>query len=243
MADEQPMSSYKALPGASPPSATPDVVYAPPPDIGLDQVLVHVDEAMVVVSKQAGLLSVPGRGEGREDCMASRVNRQWPDALIVHRLDMATSGLLVLARGEAMQRTLSMLFQDRRLSKRYVAVLHGLVAQDEGEVALPLITDWPNRPKQMVCHERGKPSLTRFKVLARDAALMQTRVELEPVTGRSHQLRVHMLAMGHAIVGDPLYGDQAVQAAYPRLMLHACDLSLPHPLTGEVLKLHSTAPF
>lgn len=226
---------------ASPPSATPDVVYAPPPDTGL--ALIHVDEAMVVVDKPAGLLSVPGRGEGREDCMAARVNRQWPEARIVHRLDMATSGLLVLARGDAMQRTLSMLFQDRRLSKRYVAVLHGVVEQDEGEVALPLITDWPNRPKQMVCHELGKPSLTRFKVLARDAALGQTRVELEPVTGRTHQLRVHMLAMGHAIVGDPLYGDQAVQSGFPRLMLHACSLSLPHPATGEALSLQCAAPF
>jgi tRNA pseudouridine32 synthase/23S rRNA pseudouridine746 synthase len=156
---------------------------------------------------------------------------------------MATSGLLVLARGDSMQRTLSILFQDRRVSKRYVAVLHGLLEQEEGEVALPLITDWPHRPKQMVCHERGKPSLTRFKVLAREPALGQTRVELEPVTGRSHQLRVHMLAMGHAIVGDPLYGDAAEQAAWPRLMLHACALSLPHPLNGGLLSLDCPAPF
>lgn len=198
---------------------------------------------MVVVNKPAGLLSVPGRGAGRDDCMVGRVNRQWPEARIVHRLDMATSGLLVLARGDAMQRTLSMLFQDRRLLKRYVAVLHGVLAPDEGEVALPLITDWPNRPKQMVCHERGKPSLTRFKVLARDLEQGRTRVALEPVTGRSHQLRVHMLAMGHAIVGDPLYGDQAVQAGFPRLMLHACALSLPHPLTGDTLSLDCAAPF
>jgi tRNA pseudouridine32 synthase/23S rRNA pseudouridine746 synthase len=223
------------------PSATPDVQYCPPPDEGLD--VIYQDEAMVVVNKPAGLLSVPGRGEGREDCMASRVARCFGDALIVHRLDMATSGLLVLARGEAMQRKLSMLFQERQVSKRYVALVHGLLDQARGEVNLPLITDWPNRPRQMVCLEQGKPSLTHFYVLLRDEALAQTRVALEPVTGRSHQLRVHMLASGHPIVGDPLYGDVAQQAAWPRLMLHASQIALSHPLTGAAVELISPVPF
>ncbi len=229
------------MPGRSAPSFTPDVIYCPPPDLGLD--VVFVDDALLVLNKPAGLLSVPGRGEGRDDCLISRAARQYGDAMIVHRLDMATSGLLVLARGEAMQRAVSMLFQDRHVSKRYVALVHGLLASDEGEVALPLITDWPNRPKQMVCHERGKPSLTRYRVLSRDAALGQTRVELEPVTGRSHQLRVHMLGLGYPIVGDPLYGDQAVQAAWPRLMLHASQLALPHPVTQVTHQFECAAPF
>ena len=231
----------RPLPGSGTPSATPDVIYCPPPDEGLD--LIYHDEAMVVVNKPAGLLSVPGRGEGREDCMASRVTQVFSDALIVHRLDMATSGLLVLGRGEAMQRRLSVLFQDRLVSKRYVALVHGLLDDDGGEVSLPLITDWPNRPRQMVCHERGKPSLTRFTVMSRDEKAGQTRVALEPVTGRSHQLRVHMLASGHPIVGDPLYGDEAQQSAWPRLMLHASQIALPHPVTGAAIELLSPVPF
>jgi len=178
------------------------VVYTPPPDLGLD--LVYQDEALIVVNKPEGLLSVPGRGDDRADCMVSRVQLRVPEALTVHRLDMATSGLLVFARGPDMQRALSLAFQDRGVSKRYVAVVHGLVQPDDGVVDLPLIADWPNRPRQMVCHERGKPSQTRFQVLARDAVTAQTRVALEPITGRSHQLRVHMLALGHPIVGDPL---------------------------------------
>lgn len=205
--------------------------------------MVFQDNCLLVFNKPSGLLSVPGRGADRADCMVSRVRRCFADAQIVHRLDMATSGLLVLGRGEAMQRHLSILFQDRQVSKRYVALLHGLLVPDEGVVDLPLITDWPNRPMQMVCHERGKPSLTRYRVLHRDAARAQTRVELEPVTGRSHQLRVHMLALGHPIVGDPLYGEQDMQAAWPRLMLHASRLSLPHPVSGEPLAFDSAAPF
>ena len=225
----------------STPSATPDVRYCPPQDGGPE--IVHLDAHLMVVDKPAGLLSVPGRGEGREDCVASRMQRRFPEALIVHRLDMATSGLLVLARGPGMHRRLSALFHEREVEKAYTAVVHGLVTEDEGEVDLPLITDWPRRPMQMVCHLRGKASLTRFRVLARDEEAGCTRMALEPVTGRSHQLRVHMLALGHPIVGDPLYGDAAVQAAHPRLMLHACSLTLPHPGTGQMLTWHSAPPF
>jgi tRNA pseudouridine32 synthase/23S rRNA pseudouridine746 synthase len=217
------------------------VVYTPPPDLGLD--LVYQDEALIVVNKPEGLLSVPGRGDDRADCMVSRVQLRVPEALTVHRLDMATSGLLVFARGPDMQRALSLGFQDRGVSKRYVAVVHGLVQPDEGVVDLPLIADWPNRPRQMVCHERGKPSQTRFQVLARDAVAAQTRVALEPITGRSHQLRVHMLALGHPIVGDPFYGDADVQRPFARLYLHAAELGMPHPVSGQWVSWACEAPF
>ena len=218
-----------------------EVIYTPPPDEGLD--LIHVDEALIVVNKPEGLLSVPGRGEDRQDCMVHRVQQRFPEALTVHRLDMATSGLLVFARGEAMQRALSVLFQDRQVNKRYVAVVQGLLAPDHGEVNLPLIADWPNRPRQMVCFERGKPSQTRYEVLARDVDQGETRVALTPITGRSHQLRVHMLALGHPMLGDPFYGDADSQARAPRLLLHAAALSLPHPQTGERMHWTSAPPF
>ena len=218
-----------------------EVVYAPPADEGLD--LVHVDHSLVVVNKPEGLLSVPGRGDDRQDCMVHRVQQRFPEALTVHRLDMATSGLLVFARGEAMQRALSVLFQDRQVDKRYVAVVKGLLVQDQGEVDLPLSADWPNRPRQMVCFERGKPSQTRYEVLARDLGQGETRVALTPITGRSHQLRVHMLALGHPMLGDPFYGDADSQARAPRLLLHAAALSLTHPQTGERMHWSSAPPF
>jgi tRNA pseudouridine32 synthase/23S rRNA pseudouridine746 synthase len=226
---------------ASPPSATPDVRYCPPEDLALD--IVHLDEHLIVIDKPAGLLSVPGRGDGREDCAVSRVQRRHPEALIVHRLDMATSGLLVFARGPDMHRRLSALFHEREVEKYYTAIVHGLLEVDEGEVDLPLITDWPRRPMQRVCHRDGKASLTYFRVLSRNEPLGSTRVALSPVTGRSHQLRVHMLALGHPIVGDPLYGDRAMQALHDRLMLHATRIELPHPGTGKTLSLCSAVPF
>lgn len=216
---------------AMPPSLEPDIPYCPPPD---DELLVcHEDDALLVVDKPAGLLTVPGRGADRQDCLLSRVARGYPDALIVHRLDMATSGLVVMARGADMQRRLSHLFQSRQVYKRYEAWVHGLPHGDAGEIDLPLITDWPRRPRQMVCHQQGKPSLTRWQVLRRDERRGLTRMSLEPVTGRSHQLRVHLLALGHPIVGDPLYGEAAVQRHWPRMMLHACEVSLPHPVAGQ----------
>lgn len=218
-----------------------EVVYAPPADEGLD--LGHVDESLIVVNKPEGLLSVPGRGDDRQDCMVHRVQQRFPDALTVHRLDMATSGLLVFARGEAMQRALSVLFQDRQVDKRYVAVVKGLLGQDHGEIDLPLSADWPNRPRQMVCMQRGKPSQTRYEVLARDLNQGETRVALTPITGRSHQLRVHMLALGHPMLGDPFYGDADSQVRAARLLLHAAALSLPHPQTGERMHWVSAPPF
>jgi len=215
--------------------------YTPPPDTGL--ALVYADERMLVVDKPSGLLSVPGRGERMQDCLASRVQAVYPDALIVHRLDLPTSGLLVMGRGLDAQRRLSQLFESRQVHKRYEALVSGLMVDDAGEVDLPLITDWPNRPRQMVDHEHGKRALTRWRVLARDVAQGRTRVSLEPVTGRSHQLRVHMMALGHPILGDTLYACERDRDAAPRLLLHAADLTLPHPDHGGTLALHSAVPF
>ncbi|MBK0024536.1 RluA family pseudouridine synthase [Stenotrophomonas sp. S48] len=199
----------------------------------------HVDEALIVAEKPAGLLSVPGRGADNDDCVVSRLQVAYPDALTVHRLDQVTSGLLLHARGKAMQAALSMQFEQRQVGKRYEAVLQGLLADDAGEVDLPLIVDWPNRPKQMVDHERGKPALTRWQVLARDVEAGTTRVALAPVTGRSHQLRLHMASLGHPIVGDVLYGAAPAQ----RVHLHACALAFTHPVTGAALAFESAAPF
>ncbi|MFZ2853443.1 MAG: pseudouridine synthase [Rhodocyclaceae bacterium] len=215
--------------------------YLAPPDDGLD--LVHADAALLVVNKPSGLLSVPGRGAGKDDCLISRVQKDYPDALVVHRLDMETSGLLVLARSPAMHRLLSILFQERRVEKRYVAVVDGIVQPESGQIDLPLIADWPNRPLQKVDHEIGKPSLTRYRVLARDAAGHRTRLALEPETGRSHQLRVHLLSLGHPILGDSLYADDAAFKKAERLLLHAEYLAFAHPESGEAMCFSCPAPF
>jgi len=214
--------------------------YSPPPDTGLQ--LIFVDDHLIIVDKPAGLLSVPGRGEDKADCLVSRLHAQFPEALAVHRLDMATSGLLVLARGEAMHKAFSRLFREREVAKRYVAVLEGLLEQTAGEVDLPLICDWPNRPRQKVDPDIGKPSLTKFRLLGLDQSANSSRVELEPITGRSHQLRVHMAALGHPILGDDLYGKEG--APDPgRLLLHASDLAFAHPATGEPMRFHCATPF
>ena len=216
----------------------------PAPDAG-DLVLdwVHEGAGCLVVAKPSGLLSVPGRGEDKQDCALHRVQARHPEALMVHRLDMATSGLLVFARSLAVQRELGDAFAGRQVEKRYIAIVGGLVAADEQLVDLPLITDWPNRPRQRVCHQRGKPSQTRVRVLARDERMGTTRVELTPFTGRSHQLRVHCLAIGHPILGDALYAPPALLAAAPRLLLHACELGLPATTADPALQLHSPPPF
>ncbi|WP_284616546.1 RluA family pseudouridine synthase [Aquabacterium humicola] len=205
--------------------------------------LIHLDDALIAADKPAGLLAVPGRGPDKADCLAVRVQALHADALIVHRLDMATSGLIVFGRGAAMQRALSIAFAERRVDKTYVAIVDGLVADDEGEVNLPMICDWPNRPRQRVDHQHGKPSRTRWRVLERDPERGRTRIALQPVTGRSHQLRVHLMAIGHAMLGDELYAPPDVAAAAPRLLLHASRLQLAHPSTGDALDLHSPPPF
>lgn len=205
--------------------------------------LLHVDAALIVAAKPAGLLSVPGRGADKQDCMIHRVQAVHADALVVHRLDMGTSGLLVFARGKAAQRRLSDAFAARAVDKRYVAVVAGLLPQDAGEIDLPLIVDWPNRPRQRIDVAAGKPSLTRWRVLSRDTRTGTTRVELEPVTGRSHQLRVHLCALGHPILGDALYAPPDVHALAPRLLLHAQSIAMPHPDGDRRVAFTHPAPF
>lgn len=205
--------------------------------------IIHMDDSMLVLDKPAGLLSVPGRGPAHADSLATRVQAEFSDARIVHRLDMATSGLLIMARGLDMERRLSIAFQQRHVEKRYLAVVAGRPSPEAGEVALPLITDWPNRPRQKVDYESGKPSLTYYRLLSHDATQGRSRLELRPHTGRSHQLRVHMMAIGHPILGDELYGEATSRNAAERLLLHASELTLPHPLTGALLRLRSEAPF
>lgn len=205
--------------------------------------LIYADSSLIIANKPSGLLSVPGRGEEKQDCLIKRVQTRHPDALIVHRLDFNTSGLLVLALGKDMHRRLSILFQDRQVDKRYVAVVEGKLEQESGEIDLPLIVDWPNRPLHKVDFESGKPSQTRYRVLRYDSDKDCTRVELTPLTGRTHQLRVHMKAIGHVILGDPLYAEPVVQAKADRLLLHAEFLAFQHPATGKALSFTCTPDF
>lgn len=210
--------------------------------------LVHADASLLVLNKAADLLSVPGRGADKQDCLSSRVQQHYPDALVVHRLDMATSGLLLMARSIAIQRALGALFERRQVDKRYVAVVDGALADAPGDhgwglIDLPIAVDWPRRPLRIIDAVHGKASQTRWRVLGRDAAAHSTRLELAPLTGRSHQLRVHLQAIGHPILGDRLYGGAAVQARAPRLLLHASALGFVHPVSGQPLQFNSPAPF
>lgn len=195
------------------------------------------DSHLLIVNKPAGLLSVPGRGEDKQDCQSARIQQLFPEALVVHRLDMATSGLMVFARGEAMQRELSRMFREREVTKRYVALVAGVLENEVGEIDLPLIVDWPNRPKSKVDHESGKPSLTRYRLLGIEDG--DSRVELEPITGRTHQLRLHLASIGHPIIGDTLYDGRKAE----RLMLHATRLAFDHPITAKPLYFESVAPY
>ena len=211
--------------------------YNPPMD-PLD--VLHEDGHIIVVNKPSGLLSVPGRGEHLADCLISRVQAAFPDALLVHRLDRDTSGVMVFALTAHAQRNLSMQFEKRSTKKSYVARVAGEISEKTGTVDLPLIVDWPNRPLQKVCHETGKPAVTDWRVLKVGGG--ETRVRLSPKTGRSHQLRVHMLALGHVILGDPLYAKGA-DLDYPRLMLHSEELRLNHPESGKGMSFRAKAPF
>lgn len=200
---------------------------------------IYIDDDFILVEKPSGLLSVPGKTE--PDCLEARIRADYPESLTVHRLDMATSGVMVFARNANAQRHVGLQFEKRMTEKTYIARVWGQVEPDEGEVNLPLITDWPNRPRQMVCHERGKASLTAWKVLERDN--ISTRLALYPKTGRSHQLRVHMLAIGHPILGDRLYADEDAFNAAPRLQLHAHKLKLRKSTGGDWAEFESPCPF
>jgi len=200
--------------------------------------MVYVDEHMLVVSKPSGLLSVPGRFV--KDCVFNRLVFDYADARIVHRLDLDTSGLLVLARSQLATSDLNRQFRERTIEKAYEAIVAGIVEQNEGEVDLPIAPDPHNRPRQMI-DDAGKPALTRYRVIARDHE--DSRIGLYPVTGRSHQLRIHMATLGHPILGCDLYADPAALAASPRLLLHATRLTLAHPVTRESLTFESPVPF
>jgi tRNA pseudouridine32 synthase/23S rRNA pseudouridine746 synthase len=203
--------------------------------------LVRLAPGWVAADKPAGRPTVPGRPAELHDCLWTRVQAEVPDALVVHRLDMATSGLVLFARGPVLQRLLSQAFAERRVGKHYVAVVDGDVEGDAGTITLPLAADWPNRPRQRIDPAHGKPSVTHWQVLERSAG--RTRLRLTPLTGRTHQLRVHCLAIGHAIVGDTLYAPPAVAQAAPRLLLHAAALAFDDPQTGEAVTLEAPPPF
>jgi tRNA pseudouridine32 synthase/23S rRNA pseudouridine746 synthase len=203
--------------------------------------VLHQDSRLLVADKPAGLLCVPGRGADKADCLATRVQAHCADALVVHRLDMATSGLVLFGRGAAVQRALSIAFAERQMHKRYEAVVAGHAAAAQGEIDLPLAADWPQRPRQQVCHATGKPALTRWQLLSHDAAAGTSRLALVPVTGRTHQLRLHLAAIGHPILGDALYAPPPWLAAAPRLLLHACSLAWADE-AGEH-RFSSPAPF
>jgi tRNA pseudouridine32 synthase/23S rRNA pseudouridine746 synthase len=209
----------------------------------MSMTLIHEDKSLLVIGKPAGLLAVPGRGAGKQDCLWSRVQARWPDALVVHRLDMATSGLMLFARGTELQRQLSLDFAARRVEKHYIALVHGRMPSAQGCIELPLAADWPRRPLQKVDAAQGKPSRTDWQVIGFDEVLQATRLALQPLTGRTHQLRVHMQAIGHPIVGDALYGPPALQARATRLLLHASELRLTHPMSGAALQLLCPPPF
>ena len=211
--------------------------YNPPQD-PLD--ILHDDHEVVLVNKPSGLLSVPGKGENLSDCLITRVQSVFPQALLVHRLDRDTSGVMIFALTPHAQRHLGLQFEKRQTKKTYVARVWGEMAEKTGTVDLPLIVDWPNRPKQMVDHENGKQAITDWGVMRSGGG--ESRVRLRPKTGRSHQLRVHMLALGHPILGDPFYATGKARD-YPRLMLHSETFQFRHPDGGQGTRITAKAPF
>jgi tRNA pseudouridine32 synthase / 23S rRNA pseudouridine746 synthase len=215
----------------------PDFDYNPP-DVPLD--IMYQDDLILVVNKPSGLLSVPGKLEGRSDCLVSRLQAAQWDTLLVHRLDCDTSGVMIFAKTKKAQGFLGQEFEQRRAQKSYIARVAGEIVGEAGHIDLPLCADWPNRPRQMVSHEHGRPAQTDWQVIGR--APGETRVRMFPKTGRSHQLRVHMLALGHPILGDPIYATGAA-LNYPRLMLHAETLALHHPGTGKMVEFSAPCPF
>lgn len=205
--------------------------------------IIYCDDALLVLNKPCGLLAVPGRGADKQDSLATRVQAVYPEARVVHRLDMATSGIMLMARGVDMQRELNRRFAQRAIHKQYVAVVHGRISEQAGMIELPVGADWPRRPRQKVdvCH--GKTASTTYQVLHYDAASDTTRVMLQPYTGRSHQLRIHLQAIGHPIVGDMLYAGGHSRDRGERLMLHACSLEFSHPVNGQMCVFACPASF
>ncbi|MFD2165234.1 bifunctional tRNA pseudouridine(32) synthase/23S rRNA pseudouridine(746) synthase RluA [Thalassotalea euphylliae] len=219
--------------------ANPDFIYRPPKSPYLS--VVYQDDDIVVVNKPSGLLTVPGRLPEHQDCLENRVKSVLPSATIVHRLDMATSGVMIMALNKAAHVDISRQFEKRLTQKHYLAHIYGHPKEAQGEVDLPLICDWPNRPKQKVDLEHGKKALTQYQVLSSDEET--SLVKLTPVTGRSHQLRVHMLALGHPIIGDRLYAHDMALALGERLHLHAKFLRLTHPVSKKVMQFEAPCTF
>lgn len=211
--------------------------YNPPQD---PLVILHQDHEILIVDKPAGLLSVPGKGEHLADCLMSRIEAAFPTALLVHRLDRDTSGVMVFALTPHAQRHLGLQFEKRYSKKTYVARVWGEIATKTGTINLPLIVDWPNRPLQHVDHENGKPAVTDYRVVRTGGG--ESRVRLYPKTGRSHQLRVHMKEIGHPILGDPFYATGPARD-YPRMMLHSETLQFRHPDGGAGVRFTAKAPF
>ncbi len=214
-------------------------VYAPPQE---PLIILYEDEDLVVIDKPAGLLSVPGRLPEHHDSAYLRVIEKYPDARITHRLDMATSGILMFAKHRDAEVAVSKMFQARTVRKNYIALVQGKI-DEKGSVEVPLITDWENRPRQIVHFELGKPAKTLFQRLEYNPVDDISRVLLTPITGRSHQLRVHMQYIGHPITGDKLYHPSPAQSPLNRMALHACFLAFKQPLTGEILELRGSIPF
>jgi len=210
------------------------LTYNPPPHNKLD--ILYQDKDLIALNKPSGLLSVPGRGNDKQDCMLSRLQLEQPHALVIHRLDMATSGLLLFALSKEMQRRMSMMFEKKQIYKQYIAKVHGVLRENKGMIDQPLITDWKNRPKQKIDYNIGKPSQTKYTLLTIDEK-NNSIVKLEPTTGRSHQLRVHMSSLGHPILGDELYGTRQTRNASQRLLLHAEKISFKHPLSHKQINI------
>lgn len=224
--------------------ANPDFIYQPPMSPYLD--IIYQDNDIVVLNKPSGLLTVPGRLPEHQDCLQNRVLKVLPTATVVHRLDMATSGIILMALNKPAHVSISRQFEKRLTQKSYIARVFGKVENAQGSVDQPLICDWPNRPKQKVDHEQGKAALTHYKVLSfrenKDNQIT-TLLELTPITGRSHQLRVHMLFLGHPIIGDRLYAHEQALNCSNRLQLHAKMLQITHPVTAQTLTFTKACPF
>ncbi len=225
-------------------------IYTPPPHIAPE--ILFEDKHIIIINKPAGLLSVPGRGDDKQDCMLSRCQLEHPNALIVHRLDMSTSGIIIFALTKEMQRELSILFEKRQIQKQYIARVHGILREKKGTINQPLITNWQQRPKQKIDYKIGKPSTTNYELLettdnknstASSSPIKSSLVRLQPVTGRSHQLRVHMSSLGHPILGDQLYGTPLSRTASHRLLLHAQKISFTHPATHNLIRINCEADF
>jgi len=216
------------------------IVYTPPKHNKLD--ILYQDQNLIVLNKPAGLLSVPGRGADKQDCMLSRLQAEYSDALVIHRLDMPTSGIIMFALNKEMQKAMGHLFEKKLIYKQYLAKVHGVLEEKKGTINQPLITDWLNRPKQKIDYKNGKVSKTRFTLISTTKD-KNSLVKLEPVTGRSHQLRVHMSSIGHAILGDELYGTYQSRNQSSRLLLHAERISFIDPLTALNIDVHCPVDF